>query len=374
MHNEFALDRSVIYLNHAGVAPWPRRTAEAVKSFAEENARWGALHYPRWIEVETELRGRLRTLINASSIADIALLKNTSEALSVVAYGLNWTTGDNLIITDQEFPSNRIVWESLRPRGVEVRTAELGSEKVPEAAITSLADEHTRLISVSAVQYASGLRMDLQMLGAFCARQDIFLCVDAIQSLGAIPFDVQAIKADFVMADGHKWMLGPEGVALFYCHPELRERLRLTQYGWHMVEDCGNYDTLDWTPARSARRFECGSPNMVGIHGLNASLSLLQEIGMDRVAGQVLANARQLIGYIEADPDLELLTPRHPERHAGIVTFRHRSADSRTLWRALLERQVICAHRGGGIRFSTHFYNTPEELAKAIELVTRLSE
>lgn len=373
MRNEFALNPDVIYLNHAGVAPWPRRTAEAIKNFAEENVQYGARYYSRWTEVESELRERLRALINAPSATDIALLKNTSEALSVVAYGLNWKAGDNLIITNQEFPSNRIVWESLHSLGVEVRIADLGSDDVPEATITSFADARTRLISVSSVQYASGLRMDLPTLGEFCADRDILFCVDAIQSLGAIPFDVQAINADFVMADGHKWMLGPEGLALFYCRPELRERLRLTQYGWHMAEDCGNFDTPYWTPAHSARRFECGSPNMLGIHGLNASLSLLQEVGIDTVANQVMANARQLMESVEADANLELLTPRNPGRHAGIVTFRHRGVDSRTLWRTLLERRVICAHRGGGIRFSTHFYNTPEELNRALELVTQMS-
>lgn len=373
MQSEFSLAPELIYLNHAGVAPWPRRTTEAVKAFAEENARWGAWQYSRWIEIESELRERLRALINAPSATDIALLKNTSEALSMVAYGLAWKAGDNLIITNQEFPSNRIVWESLRSLGVEVRVADLDSVEIPETAIIALADEHTRLISISSVQYASGLRMDLHTVGEFCGAENILFCVDAIQSLGAIPFDVQTLNADFVMADGHKWMLGPEGLALFYCRPDLREQLRLTQYGWHMVEDSGNYDKLDWAPAHSARRFECGSPNMLGIHGLNASLSLLQELGMETVAATVLDNAQYLIQGIRANPDLELLTPQDPRRHAGIVTFRHRHADSRTLWRDLLERQVICACRGGGIRFSGHFYNTPQELDRALEWAIRLA-
>jgi len=373
MVTEFTLNSELIYLNHAAVAPWPRRAAVAVKAFAEENARYGALHYPAWLATEAELRERLRALINAPSAADIALLKNTSEGLSLVAYGLDWQVGDNLIITDQEFPSNRLVWESLQPLGVQVRKAALSDHATPETAIMKLADPRTRLISVSAVQYASGLRMDLETLGEFCAEGDILFCVDAIQMLGALPFDAQAVRADFVVADGHKWMLGPEGLALFYCRPERREALRLTQYGWHMVEDWGNYEAQTWAPARSARRFECGSPNMLGVHALAASLSLLQEVGITTVARQILANTAHLIRRITTHPDLDLITPVEPTRHAGIVSFRHRQADNKVLWQSLKEQGVICAYRSGGIRFSPHYYNTFEQLDRAMDWVAQLT-
>jgi len=194
---EFILDESIIYLNHAAVAPWPRRTAEAIKSFAGENASFGARNYSTWIETEHALKTQLCRLINAASINEIALLKNTSEALSVVAYGLTWLPGDNVVITDQEFPSNRIVWESLAKFGVETRAAELAGVVSPEEAILSCIDEHTRVVSVSSVQYATGMRLDLEIIGAFCRQRDIMFCVDAIQSLGAIGIDVQSCQADF---------------------------------------------------------------------------------------------------------------------------------------------------------------------------------
>ena len=364
------LDPDIIYLNHAAVAPWPEATARAVTRFAEENATPGARHYPRWLQTERSLRELLARLINAPGADDIALLKSTSEALSLVAYGLEWQAGDNIVSFADEFPSNRIVWQSLSQFGVELRTVEASASDDPEAALMACCDQQTRLVTTSSVQYASGMRMNLERLGEFCWQNDILFCVDAIQSLGAIPFDAQQIHADFVMADGHKWMLGPEGVALFYCRPELRESLRLQQYGWHMVEDAGNYDTTDWKPSPTATRFECGSPNMLGIHALEASLSLLLDTGIDEIARNVLHNSRIIIEQA-SEHGLELLTPTSEERRAGIVTFRVPGTNHQKLYHNLMQQGVICAHRGGGIRFSPHFYNTEQEIKKAFSSVLK---
>lgn len=367
--DEFPLDPGLIYLNHAAVSPWPRRTAEAVQRFAEENTRQGARDYPRWMETEAHLREQCRALLNAASADDIALLKNTSEALSVVAHGLPWEAGDNVVITDQEFPSNRIVWESLRDQGVAVRRADLTHGSSPEQALAACIDARTRLLSVSSVQYASGLRLDLEWLGARCREQDVLFCVDAIQSLGALPLDVRVCGADFLMADGHKWLLGPEGCAIFYVGPQVRETLRLRQYGWHMVEDPLDFSRAEWRAASSARRFECGSPNMLGIHALSASLALLAEVGADEVAARVLAHSAYLIEGLSRLPDVEILTPRQPHRHAGIVTFRPTRSDPADLHRALTARNVICAQRGGGVRLSPHFYTPRTQLEATVEWV-----
>jgi len=356
---EFPLDPDLIYFNHAAVGVWPRRTADAVKSFAEQNMKRGAADYPRWLKVERELRGRLKRLVNAASSDDIALCKNTSEALSLIAYGLQWQTGENVVSSDQEFPSNRIVWESLQNRGVKLRLADISGSD-PEAAMIALCDENTRLLSVSSVQYGTGLRMDLRRLGQFCHDNHILFCVDAIQSLGALQFDAQDCHADFVVADGHKWMLGPEGLALFYSNSKARNQLRLQQYGWRMVERAGDFDAKEWTPAKAARRFEPGSPNMLGIYALNGSLSLLEEIGMDRVEAEVLTRAETLIDWVHSRDELELITSEQHGRYAGIVTFRVRSLDNdghADLYRRLMTNGLICANRAGGIRFSPHFYS-----------------
>lgn len=368
LDREFPLDSDLCYLNHAAVGPWPRRSAEAVKAFADENVHEGASRYPRWQARTQRLRERLAALIGAAEPHDIALMKNTSEALSVVAWGQDWREGDNVVLARQEFPSNRMVWEALERLGVSVRLADLDDPAGPEEALIEQADDRTRLLTVSSVQYGNGLRMDLPRLGDFCRDRGIRFCVDAIQGLGALPFDVSSCNADFVVADGHKWMLGPEGLAVFWCRPELREQLHLYQHGWLMVEDPFNFDQPNWRPSPTARRFEPGSPNTLGVFALEASLSLLQDVGVEEVAHHLLERTAWLMERIELTEGLQLLSWSAPERRSGIVTFAPTSGDTRSLLRYLLDHRVICAHRGGGIRLSPHFYTGFDKLERTMTL------
>lgn len=371
-HDEFPQEPGLRYLNHAAVAPWPRRASQAVSAFAEQNMRVGARDYPQWLQVEQHLRARLTRLLNAPSSADVALVKNTSEALSFVAFGLDWRAGDQVVISDQEFPSNRVVWEALRPQGVEVIEVSLAGDD-PEAALLAACTPRTRLLAISAVQYASGLRLDMDRLGAGCTQRGVLLCIDAIQQLGAQPFDVQASQCAFAMADGHKWMLGPEGLGVFYCRRDLREQLKLHEYGWHMLEDAGNYDRRDWQPAKTARRFECGSPNMLGAMALEASLELLEEVGMAQVATLIEARIAQLHTGIAALPGARLLSPQEPARRAGILTFSLAGRDNGQLFESLKQQQVVCAQRGGGIRLSPHFYTPEGVIEETLGLLRQLA-
>lgn len=370
LREEFPQDSALCYLNHAAVAPWPRRACQAVQRFAEENLRSGARDYPGWLKVETRLRERFRRLLNAPSSGDIALVKNTSEALSFVAFGLDWRPGDQVLISDQEFPSNRIVWEALRPLGVEVLRVSLDGPD-PEGALLAACGARTRLLAISAVQYASGLRLDLPRLGVGCRERDVLLCVDAIQQLGAQPFDVQACDCAFAMADGHKWLLGPEGLGVFYCRADLRAQLQLHEYGWHMLEHAGDYDRLDWQPARSARRFECGSPNMLGAMALEASLSLLEEVGLEQIAQELEERVLQLQEGLQQVPGVRLHSPLNPARRAGILTFSLEGEDHQALFEHLRQQQIICAMRGGGIRFSPHFYTDPDIIERTLRVVSQ---
>ncbi len=372
LENEFPLDAGLAYLNHAAVAPWPRRASDAVVRFSMENSRIGASHYPQWLSVEDRLRQNLAQLINAPSEQDIALCKNTSEALSMVAAGLEWNPGDEVVITNQEFPSNRIVWESLADQGVTLRVADIDRQDVtPEGAIEDLLNDRTKLLSVSSVQYGTGLRLDASHLGALCESHGILFCLDAIQSAGAEPLDVQATGAHFAMADGHKWMLGPEGLAFFYVAPEWRDSLKLYEYGWHMVADRGNYDRRDWEPAPDARRFECGSPNLLAAHALEASTGLLLEVGLEQVRERIDQRIAHLASGLAGIPGVSPITPDDPERRLGIYTVHVADRDNRDLCQRLAEDNVICANRGGGIRFSPHFYTPAAALDQALETLGR---
>ena len=370
IRHEFPITTSWHHLNHAAVGPWPRRTADAVKVFADENLNSGSSHYSAWMQIEASLRKQCAEFIGASGGDDIAFLKNTSEGLSFVAHGFPWKRGDNVVISDQEFPSNRIVWESLADSGVEVRQAALPCSADIETALISACDSRTQMISISAVQYSTGMRIDLQRLGELCKKRGIALCVDAIQALGVMPIDVMRQHIDFLVADGHKWLLGPEGLAVFYVSEEWRERLTLHEFGWRMVEQPLDFDSREWRPSPSASRFECGSPNMIGIHALHASIGLLQEVGVDVIEERVLRRTEYLRERIAANPDLELLSCHEPGRYAGISVFRSRHRNSDDLFRRLNEENVMCAVRGGGIRFSPHFYTPLESLDFALSVVT----
>ncbi|WP_439861663.1 aminotransferase class V-fold PLP-dependent enzyme [Pseudomonas sp. MBLB4136] len=372
IREEFPQIAELRYLNHAAVAPWPQRAVAAVQRFAEQNAQIGARDYPAWLKIEGTLRERLARLLNAPSTDDIALVKNTSEALSFVAFGLEWRSGDQVVISSEEFPSNRVVWEALKPQGVEVIQVGL-HEGDPETALLAACGPRTRLLSVSAVQYASGLRLDLERLGHGCRQRGVLFCIDAIQQLGALPFDVRRYQCDFAMADGHKWLLGPEGLGAFYCRSELREQLKLHEYGWHMLEHPGDYQRQDWQVATSARRFECGSPNLLGATALEASLSLLEEVGMDEVGKALQERVQWLLDGLEAQPGVSLHSPRNPARRAGIVTFSLAGWDNQALLEHLRGEQVICAQRGGGIRLSPHFYSEARIIEETLQLLHRLA-
>ena len=371
--DEFVQAPGLRYLNHAAVAPWPNRAARAVARFAQENVLLGARDYSDWMTLEQRLRERLTRLLNAPSTDDIALVKNTSEALSFVAFGLPWQSGDQIVISDEEFPSNRIVWEALAAQGVEVIQASLKGDD-PEGALLAACGPRTRLMSVSAIQFASGLRLDLQRLGAGCKQQNVLFCIDAIQQLGALPFDVQSYQCDFAMADGHKWLLGPEGLGVFYVRSELREQLKLHEFGWHMLEHMGDYSRTTWEPARSARRFECGSPNMLGAMALEASLSLLEEVGMPTVAALIAERVQWLQDGLGAIAGITLHSPLNPARRGGIFSFSIDGIDNQVVYETLKAQQVVCIPRGPGVRFSPHFYTEKRVIDETIAIVATIAK
>ena len=371
---EFPLRTGLIHLNHAGVGAWPKRTTDAITKFANDNTHNSTQHISKWERIESELRELCKQLINAKNANDIAFVKSTSEGLSIVAYGIPWQADDNVIFAQQEFPSNRIIWQSIQTRfGVEARSVDLYRTSTPEDALFDHVDQNTRLIAVSAVQYATGLRMDLAKISQFCQTHNILLCIDAIQMLGAIPFDLAKTPADFVIADGHKWLLSPEGLGLFYCNPKIRDQLHLHQYGWHMMEKLGDYESIDWEPAKDARRFECGSLNNLGIQAMHASLTLLLQIGIEHVYKMISRNISYLFEKYK-QYNFEVLSDMEIDRRSGIITMRHPGCDNHALCKRLLKSDVLCAYRNGGIRFSPHFYTQADEIDRAIELVNSFTQ
>ena len=367
--SEFPLDSSLAYLNHAAIGPWPRRTAQTVANFAQQNMTRGGTDYPQWLATERRLRERLARMINAPSADDIALTKNTSEGLSIISQGLDWRTGDEIVGLAHDFCSNQMPWEALVSRGVSYRAVDALGSPDPEALLIQAITPKTRLMAISTVHYATGVRFDIARIAEACRRQGVLLSVDVIQSLGARRFDLDRTPVDFVTCGGHKWLLAPEGLGFLYCRTDLRDSLELHQFGWAMRERPYDFETDSWEPAHSARRFESGTPNMMGIHALDASLSLFEDVGMDTVEQRLSANVELLMDGLRALSPVAILTPQAPSRHAGIVTFQIDGTDPTSVHEGLMSAGVICSPRAGGIRLAPHFYTPHQVLERVLDKI-----
>jgi selenocysteine lyase/cysteine desulfurase len=366
--NQFAADDSRCYLNHAAISPWPLCASDAVKAFAAENFQRGPEDYRDWVQRENQLRRDLAKLLNAASAADIALLKNTTEGICTVAFGLEWHAGDNIVLPLDEFPSNRLPWQAQAGRGVEVRQVDIRAAEDAEAALLDAMDEHTRLLAVSAVQWTDGFRLDLPRLGQACRERDVWFFVDAIQQLGALQLDVSAAAIDFLAADAHKWLLGPEGAAVFFTTAEARSQLQPMQLGWHALANPWSFSN-ETTLTQSARKFEAGSPNSLGQVAMHASLGLLLDIGPAEVERRILANTARLMDGLADIRGVEIVSRQEAGRRSGIVSFRHAGKPVIELHDELQQRGLRCSLRNHAIRLSPHCYQDASVMERVLALI-----
>jgi len=359
----FPVTRNLIYFNHAAVGPLSTRACEAMEQHARDQRDRGALHWREWYAEYDHLRAAASRLIGAQP-QEISILKNTSEGLSFVAEGYRWKRGENVITTALEFPSNYTPWKWLERRGVECRVARL---PIVEN-IERLIDDRTRIVSVSSVAFHNGFAADLDTIGALCARRNVLFCVDAIQSVGALPIDVRKSQIAFLAADGHKWMCGPEGAAIFFVAAEHRDRLDVVENGWTNINRHGKFLETEVDLLPDSRRFEAGSLNTNGIYGLRASIDLLLEIGIEKIASEVIRVASRLAERLE-EIGWQVASPRPIA--SGIVGAIPPGVEQSLLrWHRMLEENdVICAPREGMLRFSPHFYNDDAEVDRVIELL-----
>ncbi|MSV35579.1 MAG: aminotransferase class V-fold PLP-dependent enzyme [Bryobacterales bacterium] len=360
MHREmFPVTRNLVYLNHAAVAPLCLPAAQAMERLTRDALDWGSFHYSQWLECYDGLRRGAARVIN-SAPEEIAIVKNTSEGIATVAMGLDWRPGDRIVAFEEEFPANQYPWRKLESKGVTIdwlpATAPL--ERIEQAA------RGARLLSISFVQFLTGYRADVVGIGEICKRHGVIYFVDAIQGLGAFPIDVQAAHIDALAADGHKWLLGPEGCGILYISRELQERVEPVEFGWTNVASHHDYASRDMTLRPDAGRYECGTLNTAGCFGLRAAIDFLLQVGVENIAPVVRGLAAQIEAGVRAK-GYEVLG----EPNAGIVSFRKAGVDSAAVCASLRERSIITAPRAGWVRTSPHFYITPEEISKMLELL-----
>jgi cysteine desulfurase / selenocysteine lyase len=361
--DEFPVTRNLIYLNHASVAPPCRRAAEAMKSLAEDACSFGSLHYDQWMETYAGLRRAAAKLLNAAP-DEIAIVKNTSEGVSTVALGFNWKAGDRVVAFREEFPANYYPWLRLERRGVHVTWFSIYDplEKIAEAM------RGARLLAISYVNYLSGYRVDLEAIGKLCDENGCFFFVDAIQGMGALPIDVEACHIDALAADGHKWMLGPEGNGILYVRRKWLDAIEPVEFGWTNPANYADYGSRDMTPRPNAGRYECGTLNTIGCFGLLAALEFLLEIGVEQIAPALLSIADQLERGLR-NRGYEVMVERTTETGSGIVSFRHPNMDARAIVSHLKCNQVFAAPRQGWVRMSPHFYISPEDIKQVLRLL-----
>jgi len=359
--NEFLVSEEVVYFDHAGVAPVSKRVADAVTRFISEACARGRLNYRAWEERAEQTRAAFARLIGAAA-DEIAFVANTSEGLAVVATGLEWKAGDNVVAVSGEFPANVYPWWALERLGVETRMATLEDFRLTLAGLDRCVDGRTRLVSVSAVDFATGHRRSLKEIGRYCRERGIVFCVDAVQALGALRIDVEEEEIDCLAADGHKWLLAPEGCGCLYVARRLWDRLQPQRVGWKSVVDHSRYLPYHFTLKPNALKFEPGSLNLLSIHALGAALDLLLEVGIARIE-EVLLGLTQKLRDGLAERNLPVLSPGGRDEISGITTFRG-VARPGEVEEKLRERGIVVRERLGGLRVSPHFYCNDDDLSR----------
>jgi selenocysteine lyase/cysteine desulfurase len=363
----FPVTERAIYLNHAAVSAPPTPTIDAIKSQLADVSENGSANFRKWLAVRESARQLVAGMLG-SLPKQVAFMRNTSDALSTVANGLDWQTGDNLVTFRHEFPSNLYPWLRLRDAlGVEIRVCEERDGRVDVDELIRLIDGRTRVVAISQVQYASGFRADLERIGRAARAYDALLVVDVIQALGVIPIDVEAELVDVAAGACHKWLLTPEGVGVLYLSARARERIQPTLVGWTSVpnpDDYGNYEQ-GWNEGTLA--WETGTGPAALIHGLEASLKLLNEVGISAIETHLEKLTDHLCEQLQ-DTAYEVVSSRRTREKSQIVCIRNTTGlSSMDLYTHLRKRSIITAPRGERLRISPHFYNTHEEIDELVK-------
>jgi len=363
----FPVTERYAYLNHASLAPLNRRTAEVMRRWIADWEARGTKASPA-PEVLEAYRARAAALLNAQA-DEIAFTRNTTEGLLLVARGIDWQPGDNIVTAETEFTANVYPWKNVEPEGVTVRRVPARGGRILVEDLLAAMDRHTRLLAISFVEFYTGYRNDLVRLGEACRRRGVLFCVDAIQGAGVLPIDVEAMHIDFLSAGGPKWLLGPMGAGLFYCRRERLNVLNPRFYGWMSTADPEDFFDYDQPLSPTATRFEPGTLSWPSLVGLMESIALLQEVGIARIADYVLDLTGELIAALRTR-GYELVTPAaRREERSGIVTFRHPDHASEALFNRLDAAGVVVSLRGDAIRVSPHFYNAWEDMAHLLEVL-----
>ncbi|MFO0950452.1 MAG: aminotransferase class V-fold PLP-dependent enzyme [Isosphaeraceae bacterium] len=362
---EFPVAERWAYLDHAAVAPLPRSSARVLRAWVDDQEANGVVHWLDWEAKLTAARGDLARLIGART-DEIAYVNSTTQGIGIVAEGFPWRPGDNVVTAAEEYPSNLYPWMNLADRGVTLRTVPSRGGRVELGDLFAAVDGSTRLLTISHVEFASGFRNDLDAIGGFCRERGIAFFVDAIQGLGPLTIDVGRTPVDFLAADGHKWLLGPEGAGFLYVRSEWVERLRPVGVGWHSVVASFNSSTVELKFKPGAERWEGGSFAMPGLQAFAASVGLILRLGPQAVSERILDRA-EAVREIVRSAGWTIEGSTRPGDLSGIVAVTKPGVDPNVVVKALRERGVAAACRRERLRFSPHVYTNRDDLDRLAE-------
>jgi selenocysteine lyase/cysteine desulfurase len=368
---QMPIARRLAYLDHAATSPLSGSASDALQAWSRQAAEWGDTVWPEWEKRANQVRQTAAGLIGAAA-EEVALVPNTTAGINLVAEGFPWRQGDNVVTLANEFPSNQYPWLNLADRGVEARRVPVEDGRVDLERIADACDARTRIISVSWIGYATGWRMDLDALVALAHARGALVFLDAIQGLGVFPIHVQRLGLDFLAADGHKWLLGPEGAGIFYVRREHLTRLRPLSVGWNSVVGAHDFGRIDLDLRPDAARYEGGSRNMAGLAALGASLDLLAGLGLgpdhSALADRVLELTDDAAAGLEAIGAV-VKSCRAPARRSGILVFELPGRDPVEVRRRCLQAGVVLSVRGGNLRISPHAYNDDDDLGRLLDVL-----
>jgi selenocysteine lyase/cysteine desulfurase len=363
--DEFPVAEQWAYFDHAAVAPLPRRSGAALRAWAEDQENHGVVHWPSWERRLEDIRGNVARLIGADR-DEVAFVTSTTQGISLVAEGFSWREGDNVVTATEEYPSNLYPWMNLAARGVSLRMVPSRAGRVWPEDLLEAMDGRTRMLTISFVEWSSGFRNDLDRLGDLCRGRGVALMVDAIQGLGPLTIDLGRTPVDFLCADGHKWLLGPEGGGLLYVRREWIERLRPLGVGWHSVVGSYNAPVPELRLKPNAQRWEGGTFAMPGLQAFGASVGLLLEIGPEVVSARILERAER-VREIARRSDWSVYGSSRPEDLSGIVALERDGIDPNAFVHAARAQGLALACRRARVRISPHVYNNEDDLERLQE-------
>ncbi len=355
-----------IYFNHAAVSPIPKISVETLKEYFIVRSEGEIENYFSFQKTLVETKELIGKLLNAQK-ERIAFVDNTSNGLNILAQGLDWKNGDRILLYNNEFPSNVYPFMNLVKRGVELDFLLPNNGRVELEDIERSIKPTTRLLTLSHVQFLTGFRANMKDIGQLCRSKGIAFCVDAIQSAGAFPIDVEEMKIDFLSCGVYKWLMSVEGTAFIFLTEELQDRIDQKYVGWTSVQNAWDILHYELILNETARRFENGALNFPGIASLNSALKFFNSIGLENITNKIIVNSKYLINELNKLGLEPAYKAKSDEEISGIVSCKIENAEE--VNRKLIENDIHCAVREGMLRISPHFYNTEEEFDKMLDIV-----